>query len=295
MILATAISAVLIAAIAMEGWRIPGLQPGAVTAPVPYGVYQANPQALPFYTLERTINVVFEPGPGYGDVSNPGNLQVFRNDIDYIITQGFYRVSVVVSNSTKYAFWYMVPRVNGAITDFSLPCVGATWPDETEGAAFGDAFVLLHRTPTNTDCALGKHVTSNAGVRSDPNLPGNSLALWSVHETSHAIYNIPDLYWGQGGYWADPPALYSSQADCLADPVNAGWRDCRPVLDTWDPNHLITWWRSEGEIFTIMSHFNTPNVQYGHAEWVIIKQVLSNLPYAGAINEPIALAPQTWP
>ena len=240
-------------------------------------VWQSDPS--------HAFNVVFVPGTGYGDQSVVANRQAFLDDAAIVIGQDFYQNNAIVSNITKFDFYFMLPATNGVVAAGAGVCPTVTWPNLTD-AAFADAIIMLH-TNFLRDCAWGRQSTDSVTRRVAP-----------VHEFSHSVWGIPDEYCCDGGYWGRTPIMYNSQAACTGDAANAGWRNCLRVPDsncppTADPGPP-SWWRSEGNNDNIMVQFCGNFVQYGPSNWVVIKQRLQALPGAGTINDPSVFAPTTW-
>ena len=71
-------------------------------------------------------------------------------------------------------------------------CPNVTWPGEVDtDGAFADLVLLLH-TNTLRDCRWGRKATSE---------PTSYRTV--VHESTHALFNIPDEYCCDGGYYVD--------------------------------------------------------------------------------------------
>lgn len=231
--------------------------------------------ALRWTEPDRAIDVVFVPDNDYGDQSVVANRQVFLNDVANMIDTGFYQNNAIVSNLGRFNFWFMT-----ATGDVQPPTTGicpvVTWPDLRD-AAFAEVKVLLHPNELR-DCAGGGRVTSE---------PTSFRTV--VHEFSHAAFGLPDEYCCDGGYWNIPPVLYTSQAACTGDATNAAWRNCQSFTSASG----TVWWRSEDTIVDIMSADGATVWEYGPADWVIARNVLSALP-GGSINTPAVFAPDPW-
>lgn len=247
-----------------------GCQPGTST-PGP-SVFAAIAQ----FTPDEAIDVVFIPDDDYGDLSVNANLQDFLDDIDGMINDGFWENNAMYVNNTLFNFWYMVEQ--GDVQEV-VPnqCPDVDWPNLSD-TAFAELVVLLHPN-TVRDCAWGKKVTSE---------PFSYRTV--VHESGHGAFNLPDEYCCDGGYSITSPVLYASQADCEADATNAAWRDCQSFTDV-DGD---TWWRSEDMIDDIMSTGGATVLEFGQADWVVVKQVMQALGAASGVSDPAVFAPTDW-
>jgi hypothetical protein len=262
-----------------------GIQPPSVEeSPAQHPLRAATPlAAIQWQRPEQAIDVVFVPDDDYGDMSVVSNRQAFIDDIENMIGEGFLQNNALAVNLMGLNFWYMLRT--GDVQPPAKPediCPVVTWPDLAE-ADFAEVFVLLHRnTSVLRDCADKRRVTS----RSD-----RFSAV--VHEFSHGAFNLPDEYCTKtccdSPYFAAPPVLYETLADCNNDPDNADWRDCQCFTD----NKGEDWCRSEDDIDDIMSVWSNTVLEYGPADWVIVRDVLSGLGW-GAPNVPMVFAPTNW-
>lgn len=230
---------------------------------------------------DQAIDVVFVPDDDYGDLSVDADLQVFLDDVSNMIDEGFYQNNALAMNLRRLNFWFMTRT--GDVQPPADPkdiCPVVTWPDLTE-VAFAEVLVLLHRNSLR-DCAAGNQVTSE---------PYSYSTV--VHEFSHGAFNLPDEYCTEyccdSPYFAAPPILYETLADCNNDPDNADWRDCQCFTDIRGED----WCRSEDDIHDIMSFASTTVLEYGPADWVIVRDVLNSLGW-GVPNEPTVFAPANW-
>lgn len=229
---------------------------------------------LRWRTQNNAIDVVFVPDDDYGDLSNVANRQAFLDDIANLIDEGYWQNNGLASNLGLYNFWYMT--LTGNATAGTGICPNATWPNLTD-AAFAEVILLVH--PNNLrDCRWGNRATTE---------PTSYNTV--VHESSHAMFNLPDEYCCDGGYRNMPPVLYTSAAACNADPVNATWRNCQ----SFTANNGTVWWRSEDATVDIMSAGGATVLEYGQADWVIARNVLAGLPGA-SVSDPTVFAPAAW-
>jgi len=232
--------------------------------------------AIQWQDPDQAIDVVFVPDDDYGDLSVVANLEAFLGDISNMIDEGFWQNNALAMNLGAFNFWFLTQ--SGDVQPPANPrdCPAVTWPDLTD-AAFAETFVLLHPNAL-TDCAFGIYVTSE---------PYSYRTV--VHESSHGAFDLPDEYCCDGGYWEAPPVLYDTLADCNNDPANADWRDCQCFVD----DRGRDWCRSEDSIDDIMSTGGNTVWEYGPADWVIVRDVLSALGL-GVPNAPTVFAPANW-
>ena len=234
--------------------------------------------AIYWQTSENTIDVVFVPDSGYGDLSNLTNRQNFYDDVADLIDEGFYQNNAIVRNITLFNFWYM--HTPGTVSPPSSGiCPSITWPSLTD-AAFAEMVVIVHRNAAIRDCGGGGRASARAGG-------GREWIV--VHEGGHAAFSLPDEYCCDGGYWHSPPILYNSQASCNSDPANAAWRNCQSFTSVYG----ATWWRSEDSTVDLMSAAGPPVHEVGQADWVLMRNVLTGLPGA-SVNDPTVFAPNSW-
>lgn len=231
------------------------------------GIYVADPS--------QAIDIVFVPDDDYGNMSVVSMRQAFLDDVSDMVNNGFWMNQVWHVNFLRVNYWFMTQTGNVAAGTGTCPSV--TWPNLTD-ASFAEAIVLLHSNQLR-DCAWGNKVTSE---------PTSYRTV--VHEVSHAAWGLPDEYCCDGGYWSVPPVLYPSSASCNSDPANAAWRDCQPVNSA----SSSSWWRSEDTNCDIMACDGSVVLEYGPADWVIVKAVLQSLPGGGA-GAPSVFAPNEWP
>lgn len=230
-------------------------------------------------TPDRAIDVVFVADAGYGDLTVTANRQNFLDDIANIVDTGYWQNNGIANNLGRFNFWFSTAAGGSVQAPTTGICPRITWPNLTD-AAFAESVVIVHRTGLR-DCGGGARSSSLAGG-------GNEWI--SVHEFGHAAFGLPDEYCCDGGYWSVPPILYNSQAACTGDAANAAWRNCQSFTGTGGRG---TWWRSEDTTVDLMSAGGPPTWEWGRADWVIVRQVLSALPGA-SVTDPGTFAPADW-
>jgi hypothetical protein len=231
--------------------------------------------AIQWGNPDGRIDVVFIPDDGYGDLSVAANLSVFLADISNMIDEGFWQSNALANNLGAFNFWYMTTAGDVQPPAAGVICPTVTWPNLAD-AAFAETFVMLH-TNDLRDCSSGNRFTSE---------PTSYRTV--VHEFSHAGFGLPDEYCCDGGYWAVSPILYDTQAACTGDPANAAWRNCQ----SFTSGSGNDWWRSEDSIVHIMSQGGAVVCEYGPADWVVARGVLSGLGLSTA--DPSVYAPDPW-
>lgn len=243
----------------------PPIAPGSSV----YGLIEWDP------SMTSTLNILFVPDASYGDLSVQANRQAFFDDIEEVIEEGYWQNNAYYVNLGRFNYYYTTASGTAAAPTSGI-CPDVTWPAEVDtDGAFADLVLLLHTNPLR-DCRWGRKATSE---------PTSYRTV--VHESTHALFNIPDEYCCDGGYYNAPPVLYTSQAACTADPVNASWRNCQ----SFTANNGTTWWRSEDSIADIMSSGGSVVLEAGPADWVLMDSVLSAL---GGSATPSVFAPATW-
>lgn len=226
--------------------------------------------------LDEAMNIVFVPDGSYGDMSVLSNRQAFLDDLGNVVDTGYWQNQMYVRNFHLFNFFYMT--VSGAV---AAPTGGAicptpTWPAEVNtDAAFADLVLLIHSNELR-DCRWGKRATSE---------PTSFRTV--VHESSHALFNLPDEYCCDGGYWEISPVLYDTSNDCTNDATNSAWRDC----ESFTASSGTTWWRSEDATIDIMNAGGTTVVEYGRGDWGVVRNVLDDL---GTPVDPDVFAPDNW-
>ena len=225
-------------------------------------------------TQRTTLNIVFVPDTSYGDLSVQANLQRFYDDLEEVIEEGYWQSNSYYSNIGRFNYYYMT--AGGSAVASGGICPAVTWPTQVgTDAAFADLVLLLH--PNNLrDCRWGNRATSE---------PTSFSTI--VHESSHALFNLPDEYCCDGGYWAAAPVLYNSFNSCNTDPANAAWRNCTSFTAVSG----TSWWRSENGTTDIMVANPVTVIEHGRADWVVMNAVLSAL---GATGTPTVFAPDAW-
>lgn len=223
---------------------------------------------------DQAIDVVFIAEEAYGDMADIEDRLAFLNDLGPLVADGFWENQLIANNQTLFNFWYMTQT--GLIPPgVDQPCVHAEWPD-LDQAVFADVFVLIHAEKMR-DCALGKKVTSE---------PESYRTV--VHEVSHAAFGLPDEY-AEARYWNIPPIFYPSEQECVGDAINSSWRDCVPIPD----HNGVLWWRSENGHCDIMRCPGIEVLEFGPADWLVVRNILEGLG-AGPANPPTIFAPDIW-
>ena len=224
----------------------------------------------------QALNILFVADDSYGDLSNLANRQAFLDDIEQVIEDGYWQNNSYWVNFFHFNYYYLIDTGSAGPPSGTSICPTVTWPAsaDTDGA-FADLVLLLH-TNTLRDCRWGRKATSE---------PTSFRTV--VHETSHALFNLPDEYCCDGGYWDMPPVLYSSETACDTDPANAAWRDCQ----SYTASNGDVWWRSENSDDDIMSVGGSVVLESGQGDWAVMRDVFNSL---GTAAEPSVFAPDTW-
>jgi hypothetical protein len=223
-----------------------------------------------------TQNILFVPDTSYGDLAVQANLQAFFDDIEEVIEEGYWQNNAYYRNLGRFNYYYITVAGSAAAPTTGI-CPNVTWPAQVDtDGAFADLVLLLH-TNTLRDCRWGRKATSE---------PTSYRTV--VHESTHALFNIPDEYCCDGGYYVAQPVLYSSSANCNGDAANAAWRNC----SSFTANSGTTWWRSEDSISDIMVAGGSVVVEAGQADWAIMNSVL--LALGGSTSTPTVFAPASW-
>jgi len=227
--------------------------------------------------LDRALNIVFVPDNAYGDLSVLTNRQAFLDDLSDVVDTGYWENQTFVRNVHLFNYYYMTATGSVAAPPAGTICPTVTWPTEVStDAAFADMVLLIH-TNELRDCAFG-----GGRATSEP-----TSFRTIVHESSHALFGLPDEYCCDGGYFEKKPVLYDTENECTTDPTNVGWRDC----DSFTSVSNVPWWRSEDTTADIMSTGGSVVLEFGRADWVVLRDVLDNL---GTPNDPTVFAPANW-
>ena len=228
---------------------------------------------------DDALNIVFLGDDSYGDLSDDANLQAFLDDLGVLIESSYWQNQSYYVNLGKFNYFYMT--VTGEVDPpVSGICPDVTWPAEVDtDAAFADLVLLLHTNPLR-DCRWGNKATSE---------PTSFRTV--VHESSHALFNLPDEYCCDGGYRDLPPVMYTSQNDCDSDPDNAAWRNCVSLTDV----DGTVWWRSEGDYSTseIMISGGSTVTESGPGDWAVMEDVLDDVGSPN-VGTPTVFAPDAW-
>ncbi len=238
--------------------------------------------------MDDAFNILFVPDASYGDLSDLSNRQAFVDDLTNAIENSYWQNQGYYFNLGRYNYYYsldpgsVVERSPDADGNFRCPTV--TWPTSinTDGA-FADATILIH-TNELRDCATPSTGRATAEPTSYRTI---------VHETSHALFGLPDEYCCDSSYSANEPVLYDSEAACLSDPVTAAWRNC--VSFTSARNGSV-WWRSEGDITSSAIMLSAGNTvwEFGPADWEIMEEAYLSFPGASSAGTPTVFAPDNW-
>jgi len=225
--------------------------------------------------LDRALNIVFVPDTSYGDMAVLANRQSFLDDLGDVVDTGYWQNNMFVRNVHLTNFFYMT--VAGTVTAPTTGiCPVATWPTQVStDAAFADLVLLIH-TNTLRDCRWGRRATTE---------PTSFNTV--VHESSHALFNLPDEYCCDGGYREVKPVLYDTSSECTTDPDNASWRDCI----SYTAGSGANWWRSEDSDVDVMSAGGATVLEHGRADWFVVENVLDDL---GTPETPTVFAPDAW-
>ena len=225
--------------------------------------------------LDKALNIVFVPDGSYGDQSVLANRQAFLDDLGDVVDTGYWQNQMYVRNVHLTNFFYMTASGTVSAPSSGI-CPTVTWPSQVNSdAAFADLVLLIH-TNELRDCRWGRKATSE---------PTSFRTI--VHESSHALFNLPDEYSPDGGYYEVKPVLYDTSNECTTDEANAAWRNCVSFTSTSGTN----WWRSEDSTTDIMSGGGSVVLEFGQADWVVARNVLDDF---GTPSAPTVFAPNTW-
>jgi hypothetical protein len=227
--------------------------------------------------MDRALNIVFVPDTSYGDMATLANRQSFLDDLGDVVDTGYWQNQLFVKNVHLTNFFYMTVAGSAAAPATPVDCPSVTWPTQVAtDAAFADLVLLIH-TNELRDCRWGTRATSE---------PTSFRTV--VHESGHALFNLPDEYCCDGGYREVKPVLYDTSNECTSDPANAAWRNCVSFTSS---RTGATWWRSEDTTIDIMAAGGSVVVEFGQADWVVARNVLDDL---GTPETPTVFAPNPW-
>jgi len=225
--------------------------------------------------MDRALNIVFVPDTSYGSMATLANRQNFLDDIADVVDTGYWQNQVFVRNVHLTNFFYMTAAGSAAAPTSGI-CPSVTWPAQVStDAAFADLVLLIH-TNELRDCRSGNRATTE---------PTSFRTV--VHESSHALFNLPDEYCCDGGYREVKPVLYDTSSECTTDAANAGWRDCV----SFTANSGSNWWRSEDSDTDIMSGTGSVVLEMGQADWAVARNVFDDF---GTPGVPTVFAPDPW-
>lgn len=228
---------------------------------------------------DNALNIVFLPDSSYGDMTVLANRQAFLDDVETLVLSSYWQNQAYYYNLGKFNYYYMNVSGSAAAPTTGI-CPDVTWPSEVDtDAAFADLVLLLHANQLR-DCRWGRKATSE---------PTSFRTV--VHESSHALFNLPDEYCCDGGYRNKPPVMYPTSASCNADASNAAWRNCISLnADNGD-----TWWRSEGDYSNSETMISGGSivVELGPGDWAVAKDVLMSFG-SPSVGTPAVFAPDNW-
>ncbi len=238
--------------------------------------------------MDNAFNILFVPDASYGDLSNLVNRQAFVDDLTNAIENSYWQNQGYYFNLGRYNYYYSLDSgsvvANTPDSEGNFRCPTVTWPGSinTDGA-FADATLLIHSNVLR-DCAN----PSSGRATSEP-----TSYRTITHETSHALFGLPDEYCCDSNYSTNTPVLYATEAACEGDATNAAWRNCVSFVSARDGND---WWRSEGDITddAIMLSGGDTVWEFGPADWVIMRDAYLSFPGASSAGTPSIYAPNNW-
>ena len=238
--------------------------------------------------MDDAFNILFIPDASYGDLSNLINRQAFVDDLTNAIENSYWQNQGYYFNLGRYNYYYSLDSgsvvENTPDSEGNFRCPTVTWPGSinTDGN-FADATILIHSNELR-DCANPSSGRATAEPTSYRTI---------VHESSHAIFGLPDEYCCDSNYRTNVPVLYATEAACMNDPVNAAWRNCVSFVSARDGND---WWRSEGDITSsaIMLSGGSTVWEFGPADWEIMEDAYLSFPGARSAGTPSVFAPNNW-
>lgn len=228
--------------------------------------------------LDQALNIVFVPDAAYGDQTVLANRQAFLDDLGNVIDTGYWQNNAFFVNLGLVNYFYMTATGTAAAPTGTSICPTVTWPGAVDtDAAFADLVLLIHQN-TLRDCRWGRKATTE---------PTSYNTI--VHESAHALFNLPDEYCCDGGYRSMAPVLYTSRAACTGDAANAAWRNCTSFTAT--SGSAATWWRSEDATVCLMAGGGATVLEMGEADWAVARAVFAAV---GSPGTPSVFAPATW-
>ena len=191
--------------------------------------------------MSDLIDVAFFRDVDYGD-----RVDVYREDVDAMVREGFLSAAAFGANRERWAFYTTDRRADGKalsadvtndalipdfLKDFSVPGI--------------DAFCLLHREDY-TDRSL---MTENFHSLSN-NLFSAEAHNWgtAVHEAGHAIFHLSDEYEGCACFQSHSGSnVFRDRMDCVSWNLSQGFpaADCYEVTDLYQRS----WWSAEEPTF----------------------------------------------
>ena len=193
------------------------------------------------------IDVVFVMDPSYN-----GNRDLFLNDTRKVIRGAYYsideRANYALGQDTRlrFNFYYWngtsARAANISLADTHACCDKPLPPNFWARASFADAGHLFVRGGLDCGCSnLAPHgyYRSEMGIwyPGDPFPNDFNILNIATHESGHGIFGLIDTYCPGFTYYMqnDPyPNVWSSLANCRADPDTSRWRDgyCHQINDT---------------------------------------------------------------
>lgn len=235
--------------------------------------------------IDQAMNIVFVPDEDYGDLSVLSARQAFLDDVATMVYSGYWDNNMFAFNLPLFNFWYTTATGTVDPPNSGI-CPRTDFPREirTE-AAFADLYLLVHQD-TLRDCRNGKKATTE---------PTSFGAV--VHESGHALFDLPDEYCCDGGYGKLHPVMYGELRGCERDADNASWRDCFRFRSERGPIGFLNrdWVRSEGDPDVnrnIMTSGGTSGREFGPSNWAVIEEVL--LEVNSNVTQPRVFAPESW-
>ncbi|WP_342804964.1 hypothetical protein [Alteromonas sp. M12] len=240
--------------------------------------------------MDDAFNILFVPDASYGDLAELANRQAFVDDLTNAIENSYWQNQAYYFNLGRFNYYYTLESgsvvENEPDEEGNFRCPSVTWPSSiSSDGAFADATILIHSNNLR-DCANPESGLATA----EPTSYGTI-----VHETSHAVFALPDEYCCDSNYSTNVPILYATETACENDPINAAWRNCTSFVSDRDGND---WWRSEGNITTnaIMLSGGNTVWEFGPADWVIMEAAYLSFPHASSSSTgtPAIFAPNNW-
>lgn len=227
-----------------------------------------------------TFNILFVADQEFGGFDDPLKLNLFRTAVGKLVNDGMAYNGALAVNWAFFSLWFTtlqaeVKSTGSVCPSVSLPAGVLNVKREGDEVLVPDLIVVLHNEPGG-HCAWSSPVRTvsigmpqlAAGV-----LPSDAPRIL-VHEMGHSL-GLPDEYTSAYSYYAAPPVLYASEADCMNDPANAGWRSGQPCQMLLTADEGAAFWRSEQDP-NIMSAGGDQVIEFGPSNWAIMKRFFSD-------------------